>query len=193
MVDLPNGKRSLVQVVTSSYINSYKNIDKQTIETIRGNRHYNSIDAENIKSFVAPVINNDDNSSIKIEVSGEVNAPVVIINNTDAKMIFENADFIKRVISGETKQNEDDRFFEKVLIKMHKAIDSKKQVKDSAYCDDILKGKAIATIIENNEDKQEILRDPFNNLFLVDIEVVRADNEIKLYRVVKLHNIIPKD
>ena len=85
------------------------------------------------------------------------------------------------------------KLFEKVLLKMYQIKDTDKIVKDSAYCDEIVKGKAIATIIENKKDKKAIKKDPFENLYLVDIETVRADGEVKLYRVTKLHNIVPNE
>lgn len=175
------------------YISSYKNINKKTVEELRDNRHYNTVDAENIQKFVSPVINNDDNSNIQINVGGDVNAPIVIINQEDAKQMMENANFVKRVTSDQEIKEDNKTHFEKVLIKMHKAIDSTKKVKDSSYCDDIVKGKSVSTVIENEEDKKEVLANAFTSLFLVDIEVSKADGEVKLYRVTKLHNIVPID
>ncbi|MCT7549840.1 hypothetical protein N5U04_11160 [Aliarcobacter butzleri] len=93
----------------------------------------------------------------------------------------------------ESIKEEENRFFEKVLIKIYQMKDTDKRVQDSSYCDSIVKGKAIPTIIENIEDKKDILVNAFNSLFLVDIEVVKADDQIKLYRVLKLHNIVPLD
>ncbi|WP_301353920.1 hypothetical protein [Aliarcobacter butzleri] len=179
---------------TISHIKSYLNIDKKTVDEIKNNRHYNTVSSENIQSFVAPIINNDNNSKIEIKIDGNVNAPIVVFNHSDAKKIFENADYIKRIVSNsESIKEEENKLFEKVLIKMYQMKDTNKKVQDSSYCDDIVKGKAIPTIIENLEDKKDILVNAFNSLFLVDIEVVKADNQIKLYRVLKLHNIVPLD
>ena len=179
---------------TIKHIKSYLNIDKKTIEEIRDNRHYNNVNCDNIKNFIAPVVNNDDNSKIEIKIEGDVNAPIVVFNHSDAKKIFENADYVKKIVSNtESIKEEENRFFEKVLIKMYQMKDTDKRIQDSSYCDSIVKGKAIPTIIENIEDKKDILVNAFNSLFLVDIEVVKADDQIKLYRVLKLHNIVPLD
>jgi len=156
---------------------------------ILSSKHYNSVNCDNMKNLVAPVVTNDDNRNMSIKVGDNNNAPIVI-NNFEAKQISENADYIKSLISSYEKE-EDNTLYQKKLIKMYKATDSVKQVKDSSYCDDIVKGKAIATIFENPQDKKEVLTDPFSNLFLVDIEVNKINDEIKLYRVLKLHNIIP--
>lgn len=175
------------------YINSYKNIDNKKIEDIREDRHYNSFEAEQIQHLIAPIINNDDNSKIEINVKGDVNAPInITINKSEAKTMKENANTVKKIVNSEEIE-EESKTFTKVLIEMHKATKTQKKVKDSAYCDDIVKGKAIATIIDNDEDKKLILEDPFNNYFLVDIEIAKSNNEIKLYRVTKLHNIVPMD
>ncbi|MFY4810798.1 hypothetical protein ACOTWH_09260 [Aliarcobacter butzleri] len=179
---------------TISHIKSYLNIDKKTIEEIRDNRHYNNVNCDNIKNFIAPVVNNDDNSKIEINIEGHVNAPIIVINHSDAEKIFKNADYVKKIVSNsESIKEEENKLFEKVLIKMYQMKDTNKKVQDSSYCDDIVKGKAIPTIIENLEDKKDILVNAFNSLFLVDIEVVKADDQIKLYRVLKLHNIVPLD
>lgn len=175
------------------YIDSYKTISSKTIEEIKENKHYNSVDAENIKSFVAPIIADDSNSNIQITVNGDNNSPIIIINNGDAKKMNENADFVKKLVSDTPKKEEEPKLFEKVLIKMYSMKDTSKKVQDSSYCDEIIKGKSVATVIENTEDKKEILANAFNNLFLVDIEVVRAEEQIKLYRVIKLHNIVPNE
>lgn len=191
-VTLPllDGVSSINEVL--GYIHSYKDIEKKSVEEIRDNRHYNTVDADNVKNFIAPVLSNDDNSTIEVKIEGSNSAPIIIINSTDAMKITENADFVKRVTS--VKEDiKDDKSFEKVLIKIHKAIDSVKQVKDSTYCDDIVKGKAIATIFENLEDKKDVLAHAFTSLFLVDIKIVKSNDEIKLYRVTKLHNIVPMD
>jgi hypothetical protein len=53
--------------------------------------------------------------------------------------------------------------------------------------------KAIATVIEDKKAKKIILDDPYSNYFLVDLEVNRIGGEPKLYRVTKLHEVIPKE
>ncbi|HAC70145.1 MAG TPA: hypothetical protein DCF41_00320 [Arcobacter skirrowii] len=188
-----DGVNTIIETV--SYIKSYLNIDKKTVGELKDNRHYNTVNSENIKNFVAPILSNDDNSKIEIKIEGSNNnVPVLIINSQDGQTIYKNAEYIKKIISNEsTEEISEKKMFEKVLIKMYQMKDTNKKVQDSSYCDDIVKNKAIPTIIENIDDKKEILQNAFNSLFLVDIEVVKADEQIRLYRVIKLHNIIPND
>ena len=172
------------------YIKSYLNIEKKSINEIRENKHYNSVNADAISKFIAPVEENNPNSSISIAVDGNRNN-VFVIHNDDIPKIKESVSLVKSIINDGSEENTN--LYKKVLIEMHKATNTEKKVKDSAYCDDILKDKAVPTIIEDPEDKKLILQDPFNNYFLVDIEVMKRADEIKLYRVTKLHNIIPKE
>jgi len=172
-----------------NHIKSYLNIDKQSIKELRDNKHYNSVNCDNIKNFVAPVLNNDDNSKVEVTINGNNNSPIIIINNQEAKKIDENTNFIKKLVSLEEER--ENQILENALIRMHVTVNSTKQVKDKAYCDIVLKGKAVPTVFQNPEDKKEVLNNSFSNILLVDIEIMKADNEIKLYRVLKLHNIIP--
>ena len=175
-----------------SYIDSYKKIENKTVDEIRKDKHYNVIDAESINKLADPILSGNENTNIQITIMGDNKAPITITQN-DAKAISNNADFIKEITSQKEEIIDDKKPFEKVLIKMYQMKDTKRQVQDKAYCDDILHGKPISTIIENEEEKKEMLPHAFTSLFLVDIETVKCDGEIKLYRVTKLHNIIPND
>lgn len=177
-----------------NHIKSYLNIGKKSIEEIKSNKHYTLLESDNIQRFISPILSNDDNSKMEITVNGNVNAPIIAINSTDAKLIKQSAEDIKKILSSNEEEiKEENNKFEKVLIKMYQMKDTNKIVKDSCYCDDIVKGKAIATIIEDSEAKKEILANAFNCLFLVDIVINKIDDEIKLYRVVKLHELIQID
>ncbi len=172
------------------HIKSYLDIDKKPINEIRENKHYNAVNADIISKFIAPVEENNQNSSISLTVDGN-NNNVFVIHSKDIPKLKDNISLVKSITEDTPKENEN--IHHKVLIEMHKATNTEKKVKDSAYCDDILKDKAVATVIEDAEDKKLILQDPFNNYFLVDIEVMTRGNAIKLYRVTKLHNIVPKE
>ena len=176
--------KSINEVI--DYIKSYLNIEKVPIEDIKNNPHYNAINAQAVKNFISPIEETD--SSLTINVEGDNNT-LFVINSKDVPKMQKNIELVKKIV-GEDEQKD---IYKKVLIQMHKAINTDKIVKDSAYCDDIVPKKAIATIFENPDDKKEVLNDPFNNYFLVDIEVQRINGEIKLYKVLKLHNIIPKE
>ena len=174
--------KSINEVI--DYIKSYLNIEKIPIEDIKNNPHYNTTNTQAIKNFISPIDETD--ASLAINVEGDNNT-LFIISSKDVPKMQKNIELVKKII-GEDEQS----IYQKVLIQMHKATNTDKIVKDSSYCDDIVPKKAIATIFENHDDKKEVLNDPFNNYFLVDIEVSCINGEIKLYKVLKLHNIIPK-
>jgi len=175
----------------TEHIKRYITLEKLPVEQIKKDDNLNTKDAQLIEEFVKPVLA-DVNSSISIELNGNNNNIVLNINNNEAKKIKENVGLVKQ-LKKEKSQEEDKtpQYFKKVLIKLHSTTDTQKKVKDKAYCDDILKGKAVSTIFESIEDKKEVLNDPYNNYFLVDIDVQRIDGVPKLYRVIKVHDIIP--
>lgn len=53
--------------------------------------------------------------------------------------------------------------------------------------------KEIKTIFMNDNIKNEILDNPYHYIFLVNIEVQYVDNDICLYRIVKLNDKIEID
>lgn len=191
MLDVGSALPAIVEPLKSineviEYIKSYLNIEKIPIEEIKNNKHYNTVNVQAVQNFVAPI--QEEDASLSISVDGD-NNNLFVIHTSDVERINQSAELVKKIVGDEEHSDS----FKKVLIKMHKATNTDKVVKDSAYCDDIVPNKAIATIFENPEEKKEVLKDPFNNYFLVDIEVSRINGEVKLYKVTKLHNIIPKD
>lgn len=197
VVDFGVAALPMIEGVTSvkdflEYLRSYYTIDKKSISEIKENKHYNSINADRISNFIAPVEENNTDSSMSIVINGD-NNNLFMIRSEDIPMLKENIKTVKSITSQQDEVKEDENKFEKVLIEMHKATKTSKQVRDSAYCDDILKRKSVATIIVNEEDKAKVIEDPFNNYFLVDIIVNRVDGTPKLYTVTKVHEIIPID
>lgn len=184
---LINGTDSIVQIL--EYLKSYLNLSKHSTDELIDNRHYNTINAESVKTLIAPIEDNNIDSSMSFNIPGN-NNNIFVINSNDKQKIHKNIEVIKKLESTKEEDTKETKYYNK-LIKMHKATNTSRKVRDSAYCDEIIQDKAIPTLIENNDDKQEILQDPFNNYFLVDIEVSRIDDEIKLYRVIKLHSIVP--
>jgi hypothetical protein len=173
------------------YVRSYLSIDKKPIEEIMDNRHYNLNSAKNIEAFLAPIENDNENSQMNINVVGDNNT-VFVISPREKKQILENTALIKRIVENKNEEDAINKTYHEVLIKLHKVLNTTKEVRDSAYCDAILPNKAIPTIFENENDKEEILNAAINNhLYLVDIETMVFGEEIKLYKVKKLHKILP--
>ena len=186
---IANSINTLKDVI--EYFRSYLTLEKKSLDEIKQSSHYNEVNAKSIENLIAPIETDNSNSSMSFSIKGD-NNNVFVINASDIPKIKENTSLVKKITTAEELED-DTNPFQKVLIKMHKATNTQKVVKDSSYCDSIIPGKAIATLIEDKEAKKDILQDPFNNYFLVDIEISKIDGEIKLYRVTKLHDIIPKE
>ncbi|KEA46551.1 hypothetical protein CR66_01550 [Campylobacter mucosalis] len=75
---------------------------------------------------------------------------------------------------------------------MKEVKDSERIVKDKAICDDIIPGKAVSTEIVDKDAKELINKNPFDNYYLVNLSVHKANGVVKLYRITALHSIIPK-
>lgn len=170
-----------------SFLKSFMDIEKQSVTEIKENKHYNAVNTDRMRDFIAPV--NEQNTTINITVNGDMNIDNSFhLSSEDVPKLLKNLDIINQV---RDEKQEEKKIYPGVLIKMHKFTDTKKTVQDSAYCDDIVSGKAIPTKFMNNEDKEDIRKDTFNNYFLVDIEVKKFNGQVKLYEVLKVHNIIP--
>ncbi|MFY9141593.1 hypothetical protein [Sulfuricurvum sp.] len=177
----------------TGYIKKYIELGNVTIDDISSDNSLTPESAKLMTTLINPIEIGNDKSSMSIEVKGD-NNHVNIFNITakDAEEIIKNAEVVQRIKSSSSDEKTQNKsHYEKVLISMHKTTNSDKVVKDRAYCDDIVKDKSIATIVENIEDRKVILNDPYNNYFLVDIEVNRAGDDVKLYRVTRLHKVIP--
>lgn len=179
----------------TDYLKKFSSINEKTVKEIKEDEDISSKNAELVKSIVKPIENNN-SSSLSIELHTGDNSDVHIYNisNTDASRIRDNAELVTKLKEEAAQEEKEDKHkFEKVLILLHSTINTEKKVKDKAYCDDILEGKSVATIFENPDEKKLVLDDPYNNYFLVDIDVRRMNGVPKLYTVTKLHNIIPID
>lgn len=177
----------IIQVIGFfDFLKSFKDIEKKSIAEIKENKHYNSINTKRMRDFIAPV--HEQNTNINITINGDVSIDGFTLNSNEILSLMKNIDTVDEVRGEKQKEQ---TIYEKVLIKMHKFTDTKKQVQDSSYCDEIVNGKAIPTKFINNEDKEDVRKDTFNNFFLVDIEVKKFDGQVKLYEVLKVHNIIP--
>lgn len=170
-----------------SYLKSFMDIEKQSVTEIKENKHYNAVNTDRMRDFIAPV--HEVNTTINISIAGDLNIDKNFsLSSEEVPQLLKNLDTINQIRN--EKQEEKTKYLG-VLIKMHKFTDTKKTVQDSAYCDDIVKDKAIPTKFMNSEDKEDVRKDTFNNYFLVDIEVKKFDGQVKLYEVLKVHNIIP--
>jgi hypothetical protein len=64
---------------------------------------------------------------------------------------------------------------------------------DRGIIDDILPGKDLPVYFVGNtqNDKRRMLEDPFNHVFIVDVNVATANGEPRAYTIVRLHDILP--
>ncbi len=170
------------------YLDRFRRLSSEPIEEISNDESINVRDATMVENIINPVIHNNNASMTIYGGNNNINLNITM---QDAIKMKENAELVKR-LHGECGENDKVRY-EKVLIEMYETKNTDRKVRDKAYCEEILPGRAIPTIFENNEDKRVVLDDPYNNYFLVDIEVNRIDGEPKLYRVQKLHSIVPKE
>ncbi|MDR1461457.1 MAG: hypothetical protein LBI78_07420 [Campylobacteraceae bacterium] len=167
------------------FIRNLKDIFKKPVEEIKEDKFLTKTNVEKINNIIE-VVENNQGASFQFNT----NCQVININPTNIKQFKEAITLIGKI---KEYDKEEKIFYENVLIQMQTVKDSKKVVKDAAYCYEIVPHQAIPTEISDVEAKREILNDPFNNYFLVDLYVNRMDGKVKLYRVVKLHNIVPKD
>lgn len=179
----------------TGYITKYVNLGKASVDDIRSDESLTAESAKMMTTLINPVEIGNDKSSMSIEVHG-ANSQINIFNITsnDAAEIIKNAEIVKMVKGASTVEEVENKIhYSKVLIDMHKTTNSDKKVKHSSYCDEIVKGKSITTIIEDKEAETIILKAPYTNYFLVDIEVNRLGDDVKLYRITKLHEVIEKE
>lgn len=167
------------------FFKNLKSINAKSVDEIKSNEFLSKANTKRIKD-VLNIAQKDTNTSFSIS-----------FNNCSFSITADNVgsytDGVKTIEKIKDFDNDVKSFYENVLIRMQMVKDSPKVVKDKAYCDEILKGYAVSCEVTDPEAKKEILNDPFNNYFLVDLHTHTIDGKIRLYRVIKLHSIIPKD
>lgn len=175
----------------TEFIGKYIKLGGKTLDEIEHDDELTPRSAALVENIVKPI---EHGNSMHVEVHGDGNhVNIFTITTDDANTIRENADLVRRISGGNSEDDVERTEYQRVLIEMHATTNSERKVRDKAYCDDILKGKAVATIIQSPDDKKTIIDDPYNNYFLVDILVNRVDGVARLYTVTKLHQVIPKD
>lgn len=185
---LPVMEGVVAVVATYDIIKRFAVIKDEKVENVIEDQNLTPQVAAIARSIVAPI--EDNNSSMIFTFNGD--NTTLVIDSEMAKSIRHGANIVDKLKGDNKKESVEDRtHYEKVLIEMHKTTNTDKAVKHHAYCSDIIKGKSIATYIESVEDRKTILSDPYANYFLVDIEVNRVGDEVKLYRVTQLHEVIP--
>ena len=168
------------------FFNNIKNISKKSVDEIKNDKLLTKNTLENIEKIVNLAEQKDLNLSLVYNDYKDC----VIINQENKEFFKQGIDTAKKIKNYEDKEL---RHFENVLIKMKEVKESERIVRDKAICDDIVQGKAISAEIVDKEAKELINKNPFDNYYLVDLSVHKIDGFIKLYRITKLHNIIPKD
>jgi hypothetical protein len=64
---------------------------------------------------------------------------------------------------------------------------------DRAIIDDIIPGKDLPVYFVGSvqNDKRRMLEDPYNHVYIVDVNVTTSNGEPRAYTIVKLHDILP--
>jgi len=138
-------------------------------------------------------------NSINVPIQTFNNYGTVIINDTqkidkvefnkeESKLITSNSSkYLK-----DLKQKEDEEkqnIFKDRLIRFVQTRTDNKDYGNKSICVDIT-SKEIKTIFLNDSIKNEILDSPYHYGFLVDLEVQYINDDVKLYRIMKLNDKI---
>lgn len=135
-------------------------------------------------------------NSLNIPIQTFNNYGTVIINDTqkiskvefnqqESKLITSNSSkYIKEM--KEKDDEEKQNIYKDRLIRFVQTRTDNKDYGNKAICEDLSK-KEIRTIFINENIKDEILDNPYQYGFLVDLEVQYINSEIKVYRVIKLN------
>lgn len=114
----------------------------------------------------------------------------VSFNKEESKVISNNSSkYIKQL---KNKDDEQQNIHEDRLIRFVQTRTDNRNYGNKSICEDI-SNKEIKTIFLNDKIKDEILDSPYQYAFLVDLEVQYINEDIKVYRVMKLNDKIELD
>lgn len=175
-----------VDAITSYFtlFNSIKKIKEQSVSEIENNKDYSK---ENMKDF----------SNI-VELSN--NANVTISNSFNQYQIYmprgdnDFRDGLQAIskIKGYDSKEPIKTIYENMMIEFYQTTNTEKSIKHKAFCYE-LSDTAIPTIITDDTLKKEMLENPYNYRFLVDLEVYKdSEKVIKNYRAFNYRDKIAK-
>ncbi|QKF62944.1 hypothetical protein CMCT_0805 [Campylobacter mucosalis] len=167
------------------FFNNIKNIGKKSVDDIKEDRFLTSTALDDMEN----IINLANQSGVSVTINYNNYKDCMIINQENKESYAKGVATARQIKDFESKEQ---RYFENVLIRMKEVKDSERIVKDKAICDDIIPGKAVSTEIVDKDAKELINKNPFDNYYLVNLSVHKANGVVKLYRITALHSIIPK-
>lgn len=146
-------------------------------------------DLSNLLKIIEPGTHT--NNNILIQIKGKNNKIIMnplSVNETESRAIRDRIREEKK----ELVQKEKSIQFNQALYleQIKRDVESKKGNKGVIK---ELNENSLNLIWENENDKLKMLNcddNPFNMIFIVDVEIVEVNSEIKIYKILKLHEII---
>ncbi|TGN22540.1 hypothetical protein [Empedobacter tilapiae] len=146
-------------------------------------------DLSNFQKIIEPGTHN--NNNIIIKVKGKNNRVILnplSVNENESRIIRDRIRSEKKELTQKDKSIKTNQAL--YLDQIKRDLDSKKGnrgvIKE-------LNENSLNLIWENESEKQEMLNcddNPLKMIFIVDVEIVEVNSETKLYKILKLHEII---
>ncbi len=159
-------------------IKSLKAIGKKSVDDIKNDE----LLTKNALKSIEDIVNLcDEKTTISIENKGVVNN-YISINNSSKQDYLNGINEVRKIKDLDNKK-EVKLVYEKMNISFYQTTNTqRKDIKFRAYCFE-LSQKAISTIIDDNNMKDEILANPYEYNFICDLEVYKdKDGKITLFR-----------
>ncbi len=145
-------------------------------------------ESQQIKKIIKPIANGQAKQFNGCIINGDINININIDNTSASKMDANIDDHIKTI------ETESSSTHEKVLLTIHQARNSTENSGDKSIVSEISKS-AVKTTFESPHVKNQMLHpssgNPFDQKYLVDINVTYKNNKPVEYRIFKLWEIIP--
>lgn len=169
----------------NSLISFIENLNKwKKILTSTEQENLKDIDKADIKIFNGIVnVVSSPNSNINISINN-------YYNGSNFSLDYEQASLIKKNIPLYTSNSQENLEYKNSEVISNALIyfvqtNIKSEKANIAICEKVSK-RPIKTIFDNDEIKKEILENPYNDNFIVDIEVQYRENKPALYTILKL-------
>lgn len=163
----------------NSYFDLWKNlktIKNQNVEQIQKEKY---IDKMMVKDMLNIIKLYENGANAKI--INNFNDSQIVINQNTYKLYGENLDCLCK-LKGFEEKREVKSIFENMLIEFYQTTNSQKPLKHKAFCFNLSKS-AKDIFIDDERLKQEMLENPYNYRFLVDLEVYKDERgKITTYR-----------
>ena len=186
--DLINALKAAIDNIKNIFdiIKSIKEIDNTTLKETQENKNYT-------KQLL-----NDSKNIINIAK----NAKVTIINNNNCLFEITPQEYKKYIesynticnLKGYDNKTTIKKVYNDMIIEFYQTTNTtNKNIKHKVICNDIT-NKAIPSIIQDENLNKEMLENPYNYMFLVDIEIyINNQNNIKAYRIFNYKEKLEKE